>query len=203
MQIRSLGLFAPVASALALAAFAPAAHATITSISNEGIYYANPPANIGLPDNNQSNVVQGFDEVQGLTLLGALSVYSYADEANIILPAGTTISSHMIVFDPVQSRSRTSDITFSEPILGIIFLDVPLFNTHTLLGRAGVSYPGGVVNAYGFENTESATLINANTLRFSATASSPGDRFRVITIPTPGALALSGLGVLVAGRRRR
>lgn len=195
-SVRSIGFVA----ALAIAA---GAHADITSISNSGIYHVSPPASIGLPNNNQSNVVQGFDEVQGLTLLGALSVFSYAANANVILDAGTTISSHMVLFDPVQNASATADVAFDQPILGIIFEDVPLFNTHALLGRPGVSYPGGVVSAYGFESTESAVLLDAYTLRFTATASNPGDRFRVITFPTPGALALGGMGLVMAGRRRR
>lgn len=200
MQIRSIGRFvAPVAALLAAAS----AHAAITAISNDGILHVNPPSTIGLPNNNQANVVQGFDEVQGLTLANALGVYSLSLDDDVLLPAGTTINSHMIVFDPAQTRTRTSDITFSEPILGIIFRDLPLFNTHALLGRPGVSYPANNVNAYGFEETESVMLVNAFTLRFTATASSPGDRFRVLTVPTPGAIALAGLGVVVAGRRRR
>lgn len=208
MQIRSLGRFAPVAGLLAAAALTTgittgSAHAAITSISNDGILHVNPPSTIGLPNNNEANVVQGFDEVQGLTLASALGVYSLSLANDVLLPAGTTINSHMIVFDPAQSRSRTADITFSEPILGIIFRDLPLFNTHALLGRPGVSYPANNVTAYGLESTESVMLINPTTIRFSAAASSPGDRFRVLTVPTPGAVALAGLGVVVAGRRRR
>lgn len=194
--VRSIGFVA----ALAIAA---GAHADITSISNGGIYHVSPPANIGLPNTNQTTVVQGFDEVQGLTLAGALEVYSYAASSNVILPVGTVISSHMVLFDPVQTASGQADVTFDQPILGIIYLDLDLFNTHSLLGRAGVSYPGTNVTAYGFESTESALLVNANTLRFSATASNPGDRFRVITYPAPGALAMGGLGLVVVGRRRR
>ncbi len=194
--VRSIGFVA----ALAIAA---GASADITSISNSGIYHVSPPANIGMPNSIQSNVVQGFDEVQGLTLAGALEVYSYGAAANVTLGAGTVISSHMVLFDPVQTASATADVTFDQPILGIIYLDLDLFNTHTLLGRAGVNYPGTNVTAYGFENTESALLVDAYTLRFTATASNPGDRFRVITFPTPGALALGGMGLVMAGRRRR
>ena len=194
--VRSIGFVA----ALAIAA---GAHADITSISNGGIYHVSPPANIGLPNTNQTTVVQGFDEVQGLTLLASLEVYSYGAAANVTLPVGTVISSHMVLFDPVQTASGNADVAFDQPILGIIYLDLPLFNTHTLLGRAGVSYPGSNVTAYGFENTESATLLDAYTLRFTATASNPGDRFRVITFPTPGALAMGVMGLVMAGRRRR
>ena len=191
-----------IACAAALAATA-AAQAGITSISNGGIFHASPPSTIGLPNNNQATVVQGFDEVQDLVLASPLSLFSYYTNSFVVLPAGTEISSHMVLFDPVQTASGQADVTFTEPILGIIFEDLPLFNTHGLLGRPGVSYPGTNVNAYGFEATESATLIGVFTLHFEATASNPGDRFRVITFPTPGAASLLALGGLVATRRRR
>lgn len=193
---RSIGLVAALASAAS-------AHAAITAISNGGIIHANPSANIGLPDNNQANVIQGFDEVQGFTLTDALEVFSYGANANIILAAGTVVSSHMVIFDPSGLRSANADVTFSEPILGIIYTDESLFASHTLLGRAGVNYPNTNLFQYGFENTESANLIGTFTLHFTAEAQSPGDRFRVITYPTPGALAMGAIGLVFAGRRRR
>ncbi|MCE7974623.1 MAG: hypothetical protein DYG92_09945 [Leptolyngbya sp. PLA1] len=192
--------FTACAAALSVTA---AANAGITSITNGGIFHASPPSTIGLPNNNQANVVQGFDEVQDLVLTTPLSLFSYYTNSFVVLPAGTEISSHMVLFDPVQSASASADVSFTEPILGIIYQDLPLFNTHSLLGRSGVSYPGTNVNAYGFEATESATLVGVFTLRFSATASNPGDRFRVITFPTPGAASLLALSSLLAARRRR
>lgn len=179
------------------------AHAGITSISNSGIFHASPPSTIGLPNNNQANVVQGFNEVQDFVLSSPLSLFSYYTNSFVVLPAGTEISSHMVLFDPAQNATSNADVSFTEPILGIIFQDLPLFNTHSLLGRPGVSYPGSNVANYGFEATESATLVGVFTLRFTATASNPGDRFRVITFPTPGPASLLALGGLVALRRRR
>lgn len=178
--------------------------ASIIGISGGGIVHEPPPADIGLPNHQQALVVQGFNEVQGLTLASPLPVFSLSLNAAISIPAGTTISSHMVIFDPVSTASAQADIAFDANIIGVIFEDAPLFNTHALLGRAGVSYPGGVVAAYGFESTESVTLVNPHIIHFAATASNPGDRFRVITIvPAPGAAAMIGLAGLVVGRRRR
>ncbi len=191
------------AACAVVVAVTAAAHAGITSISNGGIFHASPPSTIGLPNNNQANVVQGFDEVQDFVLTSPLSLFSYYTNTFVVLPAGTEISSHMVLFDPAQTATTTADVSFTEPILGIIYQDLPLFNTHSLLGRPGVSYPGTNVNAYGFEATESATLIGVFTLHFEATASNPGDRFRVITFPAPGAAALLALGGLLTARRRR
>lgn len=191
------------AACAVVVAVTAAAHAGITSISNGGIFHASPPSTIGLPNNNQANVVQGFDEVQDFVLTSPLSLFSYYTNTFVVLPAGTEISSHMVLFDPAQTATTTADVSFTEPILGIIYQDLPLFNTHSLLGRPGVSYPGTNVNAYGFEATESATLIGVFTLHFEATASNPGDRFRVITFPAPGAAALLALGGVLTARRRR
>lgn len=196
-------VFAFSAAAVACAIGA-AAQGSITGISGGGIIHEPPPANIGLPNNQQALVVQGFNEVQGLTLAAPLGVFSISANANIVIPAGTAINSHMVLFDPVGTASVQALVGFDATIIGVIFEDAPLFNTHTLLGRAGVNYPGAVVTAYGFESTESVTLINPQTIRFASTASNPGDRFRVITVvPTPGAAAMLGLVGIVAGRRRR
>ncbi|CAG1008998.1 hypothetical protein PHYC_03639 [Phycisphaerales bacterium] len=189
-----------VAFAAALAASAPAL-AGIVSISNGGIFHEPPPANIGLPNNSQASVVQGFNEVQNLVLAAGLNVYDPNIPGFTALPAGTVVSSHMLVFDPVQTASGDADITFDGNIIGIIFQDLPLFQTHGLLGRPGVSYPGSNVSAYGFESTESILLIAPNVLRFHAEASSPGDRFRVLT-PAPASLFPILGGVLFLRRRR-
>lgn len=189
-----------VAFAAALAAATPA-FAGIVSISNGGIFHEPPPANIGLPNNSQASVVQGFNEVQNLALPAALNVFSPAIPGFTVLPSGTIVSSHMIVFDPTSLSTADADITFDGNIIGVIFQDQPLFQTHTLLGRVGVSYPASVVTNYGFESTEAITLVAPNVLRFHASANNPGDRFRVLT-PAPASL-LPFLGTLLVARRRR
>lgn len=188
------------------AALATSASADLTGISAGGIILEpNPPVNAPIPNAVQAFVVQGFNEVQCLELVEPLTIFDPNTGGPAVLPAGMSISSHFVYFDPAEPGAIQANIGVDAPILGVIFDDTGLANTHALLGRAGLNYPG-FISAYGFElSTDSVTPVNPFVLRFTASANNPGDHFRIITecVPTPGTAAIGVLAVLATARRRR
>lgn len=195
-------LVAPVALSLFCAGSASAA---IVSISGGGMVLDPAPADFPLPNMVQSNVVQGIDEIQGLTLGDTLEIDDLADIiGTVTLEPGTEVNSHLISFDPAGSASVNEiEVAFDAPVLAVIIGDQRLFDTQALFALPGLNYPGSRINNYGFEGSD-GFLVDGDTVTFSSNASSPGDYFRVLTaIPSPGGagvFALVGLGAL---RRRR
>lgn len=97
-------------------------------------------------------------------------------------------------------------VTFSGPIIGVIFVNTTLDSTDAGFGALGTAYPTG----YPFRglNSQSSFSISGNTLKFNLWSISPVPeivQIRVLThpIPAPGAMALLGLGGLCVARRRR
>ncbi|MEM1424402.1 MAG: hypothetical protein AAGH64_10415 [Planctomycetota bacterium] len=181
------------------------ASASIVSISGGGMVLDPAPADFPLPNQVQSTVVQGINEVQGLVLGGTLEIDDLADIiGTVTLEPGTEVNSHLIAFDPAGSRQVNGiEVVFDTPVLAVIIDDQRLFDTQAIFGLESLNYPANTVFAYGFEGSESFT-VSGDTVTFSSSASNPGDYFRVLTaIPTPGAGALlivAGAGAL---RRRR
>jgi hypothetical protein len=177
-----------------------------------------PPAAVGV-DNFNDNNVRGFDEVQNLTLLNALTLDSPAAPT---LAAGTVISSHLIVFDPAGAQTDPTQPTvggyveFDAPILGIAWTDARLAATNGLLGASGTGYlaqPGvGLEQGVDFFAIAAG---NANRLNFTIlTATSPGDVLRVVTgraavqpgaVPEPATWLsmIFGFGLIGAALRSR
>ncbi len=197
-------LYAPFLAALVLCG-TQSASASIVSITNGGMILEPPPANAGLPGQALADVTLGFNEKQNQVLPNPFVIHDLLANADVTLPTGSIVSSHMIVVDPIQLVNFGANITFDEPILGVIFTDARLFSSHAYFGRPGVSYPATAFGHYGLEPNDNGYWIDAYTLRIAFSAGVPGDRLRVITgtIPTPGAASLLGLGGLVAARRRR
>ena len=159
--------------------------------------------------------VHAFNERQGLTLASALSVDfvppSFTSAGSIA--AGTRISSHIIHFDSVDGgrspTGLTGSVTFDGQILGLIFNDPRLNATDSLLGAPGTAYPGGVVGRrFLFSEGSDVFSISGGQLTFNFTSFvSDGfiDQMRIVTaaVPTPGSLALAGLGLLALGASAR
>jgi hypothetical protein len=119
--------------------------------------------------------------------------------------------SHMIHFDASSGVANVSGtVTFSNNIAAVIYDNILLDATDLSLGSPGTvydtgnpfrSYSGGVLN-------QSIVQLVGNTLHFDLWALAPTNfmsELRVLTyaVPTPGSLALLGLGGLMCARRRR
>jgi hypothetical protein len=171
---------------------------------------ANPfgPANSVGNDTFQSPNLFGFDEDQNMVLVAPLVV----DVGSSPLPAGTTVASHYIFFDPGPSQHAIGTVNFDSDVLAIITSTTNLAASD-FLANTGVNYlsPG----LRGLEAGDSVTISGARQILFDTTASSPGDYVRVLTefspgagvgtVPEPGSFALLGGGLAVLatlGRRR-
>jgi hypothetical protein len=161
------------------------------------------PNPMGAPNSVGNNTFQspnlyGFDEDQNIVLSAALSV----DVGSSPLPAGTTVASHYIFFDPGPVQSMIGTVDFNSDVLALITSTTNLANSD-FLANTGVNYlnPG----ARGLEGgQDSVTISGPRQILFNVVASSPGDYIRVLTtfsppdeivIPEPGSTALLGLGL--------
>jgi uncharacterized protein (TIGR03382 family) len=118
------------------------------------------------------------------------------------------VDNHFIHFEPNTAVQFVSgSVTFASRIRGVIFRNVFLDITDIPLGAPGTLYPTG----YPLRGLNAASMfsINNNVLTFQFAAPLPTAdilQLRVITehfVPSPGSMALLGLGGLVAVRRRR
>ncbi len=168
---------------------------------------ANPfgPANSVGDDNFQSPNLYGFDEDQNILLTAPLIV----NVGSSPIPAGMTVASHYIFFDPGPTEQVIGTVNFDSDVLGIITTTDDLAASD-FLANTGVHYlnPG----ARGLEAGDSVTISGAQQIRFDTTASSPGDYVRVLTafspaVPEPGSMALLAGGLLtltcILRKRRR
>ncbi len=157
---------------------------------------------------------QVFTEVQNDTLAANLSVdatnpgtYSNGGGVGGTIAAGTAVNSYFVLFDSGGAGVTypTVTLTFSTPILGVIFTDANLNASDAILGNPGTTYPTGVA-ARGQEGGDS-TAISASgfTVTLNDTTSSPGDDIRIITaaapaVPEPATWSLCGAaGALLFG----
>ncbi len=166
-----------------------------------------PPNSVG-NDTFQSPDLYGFDEDQNILLAAPLVV----DVGSSPIPAGTTVASHYIFFDPGPTQHVIGTVNFDAVVLAIITSTSNLANSD-FLANTGVNYlnPG----ARGLEAGDSVTISGPQQILFDTVASSPGDYVRVLTAfsPTAGAVpepvdsVLLGFGLVVLaillGRRKR
>ena len=103
--------------------------------SDKGFSEIFPPLEVGNDDQQvpYGDTVLAFDEKQGLLLTSPLHVdYFSTDKTAGDIPSGTTISSTMVIYDPVNHVPSTGEgavkgcVTFDESVLGIQFLDITL-----------------------------------------------------------------------------
>jgi len=133
-----------------------------------------PPLNTG-NDNQQVNELLGFDELQNVVLTSDLVV----DKPSGIIPAGTIVSSHYIIYDPPgTSMSILGNVIVDQNVVGVIY-NTNNLNNSDYLGLPTTNYLNPSLR--GFEAVDSATIEDINRVSFDLTAGTPGDYARIIT----------------------
>lgn len=193
--------------------------------------YASAPTDVS---GDQTQSVAGIEVIQEQTItlasdlavskinVAGTTVGPSASIDNVFIDAGTTVTSHLVHFDPdATSGGVTANgvFSFDDPIVGLIYGDALLSGTDDLLGLANVIYAsdiGASVTAFRSalnEGTDNA-IISADgrtidiTLLVGTGAAGAVDQFRILTAappvpePTTGLLALIGTASLAARRRR-
>ena len=157
---------------------------------------SNPDNTVG-NDTFQTVHLYGFDEDQNILLAAALTVDA-VPSGSTTLPAGTTVASHYIFFDPV-SGSINGTVDFDSDIVAIISSTSRLLASD-FLANTGVTYLNP--SARGLEVGDSVTISGIRQIRFDTTASTPGDYVRILTafspgaeVPEPGTAALIGVAL--------
>lgn len=119
--------------------------------------------------------------------------------------------SHIVHFDALSGVANvTGSVTFNQAIVAVIYDESLLSATDSTFGAGGTTYDTGNFFRSSSGNIlgNSQLLVSGNTLWFDLWAFAPANymsEIRVLThaVPTPGSLALMGLGGLAVSRRRR
>ena len=200
-------------AALLLASAAFAAHtasAAITGVSGQTTWLFASPASCvsgGLTGFNAF----AWDEQQNVSLTNTF-VNMTNNPGNMGSPIPGLLNgsydSHFIHFQGIPGViSAQGNVTFNGTIVGVAFVNTTLDATDPLVGAFGTVYPTTYFPRGTNTLQPSFFSINGNTIHFNLAAlSSVGEvaQIRVFTqVPSPGPIALLGLGGLVAARRRR
>jgi hypothetical protein len=176
--------------AVAVTVGATAAVAAITSTSGAVVQIA-PPASVAENALQSDTQIRAFDEQQCVTLTSPLQLDFSAVGGSGLIPAGTSVSSHLLHFDPTGGSSVTLSGSMSTDgtIIGAITTDAGL-DASDSLGAPGTVYPTGTFGrgldpvVQGDTVTVSADLLTATT---TVTDRFHFDQIRVIThcVPPP------------------
>jgi len=159
----------------------------------------------------RQNVVLPEDVFVNLTSTGM--VLGSGHFSNAWIPAGTTVDSYLLHFDPIgqpQADVTTwGSLSFDNQVLGIVLTSPALDLSDAILGHPHTAYPTGVFGRsfdWGLED-----VVELSHDRKTVTAlmrARPGyDHIRIITaVPEPSTLilltaALGALGLIVYRRR--
>jgi hypothetical protein len=171
--------------AVAVTVGATAAVAAITSTSGAVVKIA-PPASVVDGALESDTQIRAFDEQQCVTLTAPLQLTFSAVGGSGLIPAGTSVSSHFLHFDPTGGPSVTlsGSITTDATIIGAITTAAGL-DASDSLGAPGTTYDTGESERgldAGDTITVSGNLLTATT---TVTDRFHFDEIRVITHCAP------------------
>lgn len=153
--------------------FTPAVHGAIIGGS---VTVIAPPLNTG-NDNQQTNALLGFNELQYVALTSDLVV----DKPSSIIPAGTIVSSHYIIYDPPGTNTTINgDVIVDQTVIGVIY-NTDTLNNSDYLGVPTTNYLNPSLRGFEASAGDSATIVDPNTVSFHLSAGTPGDYARIIT----------------------
>jgi len=144
------------------------------------------PVSLRSGQSDTFNHILVIPERQGIVLQQDLSVMGV--EGPILIPAGTTVSSYLIHYDPPEiiSRAPRGAVTFFERVAGVIASSEELHKTDELLGLQGVEYESAAFRGGEFGPDEDSIQISHDrkTVSFRFDTSPPRylDEARVIII---------------------
>ncbi len=143
---------------------------------------ANPhgPANSVGQDTFNSPNLYAFDEDQNIVLKADLAV----DVGKNPIPAGKTVASHYVFFDPGPGTEVFGVVDFDSPVLAII-TGTDTLAASDFLAKTGVNYLNP--SARGLEPGDYVSISDTKQITFHTVASSPGDYVRVLTEFSPKA----------------
>lgn len=197
-----------VAALGALAGMGGRAHAAIVSTGGACTQIAPPAACV--PGALTGFVASAWDEGQN-RLFSALPVDESQNPGSNsgAVPAilSGTYDSHFIHFEPLPGAIGAAGVvTFSAPIVGVMFFNTTLDATDASCGAFGTVYPTG----YPLRGLNAASTFSyaGNVLQFQFAVAQPTNdvlQLRVITqsVPAPGAVGLAAAGGVLMMRRRR
>ena len=186
------------------------ASASIVGVTGSTTWLGSPPAACG-PFQLVSANAFAWDEQQNIPLTLACDMTNNPGNSGSPIPGVISglFDSHFIHFDGATGVTNAiGTVTFSGPIIGVIFTPNTLTASDALAGSLGTVYPTGYPFRGINTSTPSFCSINANTITFNLNAfPTVGEvaQIRVLThpAPAPGSLAVLGAAGLVCGRRRR
>lgn len=159
-------------------------------------------------NNFDTNNLYIFDERQNFKLLADLTL-----DVGGTIAAGTYVSSHLVLFDPLRPATVKGTVSFDQAILGIARKDATLKATN-FLGAPSVTYNTPAL--FGLEPGEDFLTIgkpDANSVKINnLKAGLLGDMFRVFTLgteptavpePSTWAMMIAGFGAVGFALRRR
>lgn len=145
-----------------------------------------PPNSVG-KDCQDTLDLWAFDEDQNIVLSSPLPVDDTDGDGSPdgqSLPAGSTVASHYVYFDPAGVHTLEGCVQFDSNIVATITTRENLTNSD-FLANTGVNYLSPSLR--GLEPIDSATF-SGKQLCVDFRASSPGDYIRVLTEFSPGAV---------------
>jgi len=180
------GGLAIVSIALLILSFTVSAHATVVGGAAAGpdgarfiklrLPLPNPrgPANSVGQDTFDLPNLYAFDEDQNILLKTSLE----AEVGRNPVPAGSTVASHYVFFDPGPAQEIIGTVDFDSRIVAIM-TSTGTMAASDFLAKTGVNYLNP--SARGLESGDYVTISGPKQILFHTVASSPGDYVRVLT----------------------